>query len=204
MTICLPCYDFTNSIQSKKLCLIKQTRFLRNFLYLQIMFKSYRKLIVLLFILASAKALGQSSGSAFEIFVRKYTSFSPVDSYTENRYLSAHHLPDTLNIKITSPAQLQGVLRAGLTDKVYSVEIDNSAIPDLNNIIALLIKFHNLEFLKISDPLFARSTQTEYKLPPIIQQLQQLKALELFYTNKLDMDDAVEKIASLNELEVLV
>ncbi len=159
--------------------------------------------IWLLLIFLSTTALAQQKRQVFDKYVTNHTSFSPVNFFIEDRFLVANPRPDSLNIRIDTIADLQKIINKQLENKVYAVEIQNTRKQDLAGIFALLVGFKNLTFLKLDDPFFPNPKDRPYQLPESIKALQQLKAIEFSSTDKLDLDDAFDKLKELKQLNTL-
>lgn len=158
-------------------------------------------LVVLMFL--STTALGQSKTDAFNTYIAKYASFNPVNLLTEERYHVVNPLPDSLNLRVDTITDLQTIITKKMQDKVYAVEIGRTNKQNLEAIFDLLAQFKNLTFLKLSDPIFPDAKDREYQLPENIKQLNQLKAFEISFTDKLDVDDALDKLKDFKQLNTL-
>jgi len=164
------------------------------------MSKPYLPRILALLLLLSTTAFGQQKSAAFNRYIGQHTTFNRVNSLTEERYLVVNPLPDSLNIWVDTIADLHKIINKQLRDKVYAVEIQNTRKQDLDVIFDLLIQFKNLTFLKLSDPIFPDPKDRPYQLPENIKELQQLKVFEVSFTDKLDVDDALDKLKDLKQL----
>lgn len=159
--------------------------------------------IWLLLIFLSTTALAQQKQEVFNKYIVYNASFSPVQFFIEDRFLVANPLPDSLNIRIDTLADLQKIINKQLQNKVYAVEIQNTRKQDLTAIFDLLTQFKNLTFLQFGDPFFPNPKDRIYQIPENIKALQQLKAIEFNFTDKVDMDDAFDKLKELKQLNTL-
>jgi Leucine-rich repeat (LRR) protein len=167
------------------------------------MFKPYLSLLLFLLVFISNQATAQTGLNTYNHYLIGIDHYSPVQFYTDQKFLSAHQLSDSLDIQIDKAADLQPIIEKGLQNKVYGVNIENFGRPDLAKIFAVLAGFPNLTFIKISDPIFQDAKKPGYQLPANIQLLQQLKGIELFYTQQLNIEDAINKIATLKQLNTI-
>ena len=156
-------------------------------------------LLILLFTNVNA----QNQQTIFNKYLTGYLSYDRVYFHTEKRYFVASQATDSLNLQVNDVNEVKQIIDGDLKNKVYSIEILNAKRPDLAGIFRLLSSFPNLTFLKISDPFFTSEKDLPYDLPDNIKLLQQLKGIEFFYNEKMNMKDAIDKIASLTKLNAI-
>ena len=159
--------------------------------------------LLTLLIFLSTSSFGQHNPAAFNTYIAGHPSFSPVNLLTQERYHVVNPLPDSLNLRVDTITDLQTIINKKMQDKVYAVEIGRTNKQDLEGIFAVLAQFKNLTFLKLSDPFFPNAKDREYQLPDNIKQLNQLKAFEIYFTDKLDVDDALDKLKDFKQLNAL-
>ena len=167
------------------------------------MSKPYLLSLLALLMLLSSIATGQTNSPIFNTYIYYSASFSPVNLLTEERYHVVNPLPDSLNLTVDTITNLQTIINKQMQNKVYAVNIERTNKQDLKAIFDLLTQFKNLTFLKLSDPFFPNAKDRPYQIPANIKQLQQLKAFEVSFTDKLDVDDALDKLKDLKQLSVL-
>jgi leucine-rich repeat protein SHOC2 len=163
------------------------------------MFKPKLYLIFLLTFF-TGHAFAQNTG-------RFYSALDVESSHTTiyNSSIVATYIQrDSLMINdIKNPAEMGLFIKMGGKNKIYAVEINNYLRPDLTAIFELLLQCPNLQYLKIIDRYGSGNTTT-YKLPNEITELQQLKGIEFSFIDKLDMTDALFKVSTLKNLQMLV
>ncbi len=161
------------------------------------------KLFILLLILLPGCVFAQSDKQVFDEYVNGHLSYDLVSFHTESRFLSAQKTADRLNIQINNADDLKPIINQGLQNWVYGLEIMNAQRPNLSLIFETISKFPNLTFIRIRDEFFSSASSSIYQLPANIQLLQHLRGIDFSYNQKMDMNDAINKIASLKNLHTI-
>lgn len=167
--------------------------------------KRFTKLLVLLLILSLNAAFAQQNPQhLFDKYINGSLHYDPAMFYTDQKFYSSRHLPDSLNIEVKTPTDVRQIIKSGLQNRTYGVSIEHHDTTDLNTIVELLAAFPHLNYLKIQDlGLFNVAKRAVYKLPESIKRLQHLNGLTFSFTQSIDMADAIGKLASLKHLQGL-
>ncbi|MBC7398926.1 MAG: leucine-rich repeat domain-containing protein [Mucilaginibacter sp.] len=165
--------------------------------------KSNLKLFLFLLIFPAYTVFAQNTQKVFNKYIDGHIFYDLVSFHTQSKFLSAQKTPHEINIQINDVTDLKAIISKGLQDKVYGLEIMNAQRPNLSIIFETLTKFPNLVFIRIRDEFFSSPSATMYQLPSTIQFLQQLQGISFSYTRKLDMEDAINKLASLKNLHTI-
>ncbi len=155
-------------------------------------------LLVLAF--STAKVFAQDVGKFYQALAAESSHTIIYDSSFVETYIQR----DSLMINdIKNPNEMGLFIKMGGKNKIYAVEINNYLRPDLTAIFKLLLQCPNLQYLKIIDR-YGSGNAAEYKLPNELTELQQLKGIEFSFIDKLDMTDALFKVSTLKNLQMLV
>lgn len=165
--------------------------------------KRLSKLLVLLLTFTLNTTFAQQDPQhLFDKYINGSLHYDPTMFYTDQKFFSSRHLPDSLNIEIKTPTDVRQIINAGLQNRTYGVSIENHDTTDLNKIVELLAAFPSLKYLKIQDlGLFNVAKRAVYKLPESIKLLQHLNGLTFSFTQSIDMSDAVKKLTTLKNLQ---
>src|SRR5476651_1070382 len=122
-------------------------------------------------------------------------------SYTDERYNWGRPSPDTLNVEVSKPEELQKLIDAKLNLKTYGVclKADSATIGPM---VSLLKQFPHVDFIKFNDASFFARDKKSFLLPPSIADVPHLNGVE-FNLTFIDIRDALSKLASVKGLRLI-
>jgi len=164
------------------------------------MFKVYCKIVLVLLVVQPGWLFAQS--------ITPYQSGPLYHAFEQPGFFIGKNKPpyvntDTINLKVAAANDIQLIIDGGLANNVFGVRLDHTPMLNLTEACAQLSKLPRLTSLAINDPVYPAANDKQYRLPPNFINLQQLTEVSFGNAHKLDMADALAKLAALKRLQQL-
>lgn len=146
-------------------------------------------------------ANAQTDKQLFDDYFKNSIEFASAKSYTQSEfYRTGDSLMKKTGVSIKKHADLLLLIKSSRRHEIQAVELSVKDSANFEKNIGLLAQLPKLEFLRISD--FDnydkdRARKSPYNLPSTLLQLKNLKAIELYSTFHLDLNDAFVKFSAM-------